>query len=175
MVMAFPFLLYFLAQFVLPALNQKEKRFVLPGVGMGFALFLSGVYFCFHFLLPATLKWLYYDSKGMGFGPEWRAGEYFAFSTHFVLIFGLIFELPVVVIALVQTGLLEAKTLRRTRAYAFVVILVAGMIIAPAPDPISMCIVAGPMLALYEICIWIAWGMEKRQEHLAARTARRLS
>lgn len=169
---SFPFLLYFLAQFVLPALNQQERRFVLPGVGMGFALFLSGAAFCFQFMLPATLRWLYYDSKEMGFGPDWRAGDYFAFSTHFVLIFGLIFELPVVIIALIQLGIVEAITLRRTRAYAFVIILIAAIIIAPAADPISMFIVAGPMLLLYEGCIWLAWGLEKRQRRLAMRPTR---
>lgn len=170
--LAFPLLLYFLAQFVLPALNAKEKKYVLPGVALSFALFLSGAFFCFHFLLPATLRWLYYDSKGMGFGPDWRAGEYFAFSTHFVVIFGLIFELPVAVIGLIKLGIVEAMTLRRTRAYAMVVILVAGIIIAPAADPISMMIVAGPMLLLYEMCIWLAWGMEKREKRLAMRPTR---
>jgi sec-independent protein translocase protein TatC len=173
-ILSFPLLLFFLAQFVLPALNQQERRYVIPGVGVGFALFLSGASFCFWFILPATLKWLHYDSTRMGFDPNWRAGDYFSFSTHFVLIFGMMFELPVVIMALLKIGILDASMLRRTRAYAFVIILVAAMIIAPAADPISMFIVAGPMLILYEACIWLAWVLERRERRLAMRATRTL-
>jgi sec-independent protein translocase protein TatC len=172
-IIAFPLLLYFLLQFVLPALSAREKRYLLPAISIGFGLFLAGAFFCFKYILPATLHWLYYDSKHMGFAPDWRANAYFSFATQFVLIFGLMFELPVVIMGLIKMGLLEASTLRRTRAYAFVIILVAAMIIAPTPDPITMGIVAGPMLVLYELCIWLAWGLEQREKRLAMRPTRR--
>ena len=171
-VFAFPFLSYFFAQFVLPALSAQEKRYVLPLVLVGFSLFLSGVLFCFKYILPATLLWLYHDQQQMGFGPDWRATDYFSFATQFVVIFGLMFELPVVVVALVKLGILQASTLRRTRAYALVIILVASLIIAPSPDPGTWAIVAGPMLILYELCIWLAWGLEKREQRLAMRPTR---
>ena len=161
-ILSFPILLYFLAGFVLPALTAKERSFVLPAIGVSFALFLSGVSFCFFYVLPLSLRWLYYDSRHMGFNPEWTVSEYFSFATQFVLIFGLSFELPVVVIALVQFGLLKAGTLRSTRAYAMVIILVFATILAPSADPITMGIVAAPMLILYELCIWIAYWMERR-------------
>ena len=161
-ILSFPLLLYFLAGFVLPALTAKERSFVLPAIGVSFALFLSGVSFCFFYVLPLSLRWLYYDSRHMGFNPQWTVSEYFSFATQFVLIFGLSFELPVVVIALVQFGLLKAGTLRSTRAYAMVIILVFATILAPSADPITMGIVAAPMLILYELCIWIAYWMERR-------------
>ena len=160
-IISFPLLLYFLAGFVLPALTAKERSFVLPAIGVSFALFLSGVSFCFFYVLPLSLRWLFYDSISMGFKPQWTVGEYFSFATQFVLIFGLSFELPVVVIALVQFGLLKAGTLRSTRAYAMVIILVFATILAPSADPITMGIVAAPMLILYEACIWIAYWMER--------------
>lgn len=163
-ILSFPLLLYFLAGFVLPALTAKERSFVLPAIGVSFALFLGGVAFCFFYVLPLSLRWLYYDSRHMGFNPEWTISEYFSFATQFVLIVGLSFELPVVVIALVQFGLLKAGTLRSTRAYAVVLILVFATILAPSTDPMTMGIVAAPMLILYEACIWIAYAMERRAQ-----------
>ena len=171
-VLSFPLQLYFLAGFVLPALTGKERAFVLPAIGVSFGLFLTGAFFCFHFVLPLTLRWLYYDSVHMGLDPEWTISDYISFATQFILIFGLSFELPVVVIALVQFGLLKASTLRSTRAYAVVLILGFSAFVAPSPDPLTMGIVAGPMYILYEACIWIAYGMERRANRRAMHPTR---
>ena len=169
-VLTFPLQLYFLAGFVLPALSQKEKAYVLPIIGATFTLFLGGVLFCFDYILPLTLRWLFYDAQHMGFDPGWTVTTYFGFATQFVLIFGISFELPVAVILLVKIGILSAATLRRTRAYAMVVILALGTIIAPSPDPITMMVVAGPMLLLYEGSIWIAWWIERGEQRRLARS-----
>ncbi len=171
-VVSFPLQLYFLAGFVLPALTGKERAFVLPAIGVSFGLFLLGAFFCFHFVLPLTLRWLYYDSVHLGLDPEWTISDYISFATQFILIFGLSFELPVVVIALVQFGLLKAKTLRSTRAYAVVLILGFAAFVAPSPDPMTMAIVAGPMYILYEACIWIAYAMERHADRRAMRPTR---
>ncbi len=171
-VLSFPFQLYFLAGFVLPALSQKEKAYVLPAIAFSTALFLTGAYFCFGFVLPATLKWLWYDAKHMGFDPTWTVGTYFSFATQFVLIFGLSFELPVVVFLLVQLGLLSAEILRKTRIYAFFIIMLLAAFIAPSPDPMTMGVVAGPMLLLYEGCIWLAWWLDRRQQRRLMKPTR---
>jgi sec-independent protein translocase protein TatC len=171
-VLSFPLQLYYLAGFVLPALNPNEKVYVLPAILLSFGLFLSGVFFCFHWVLPATLHWLFYDAKHMGFRPDWTVGTYFSFATQFVLIFGLSFELPVVVIALVKLKILSASVLRKTRAYAMILILALASFIAPTPDPVTMAIVAGPMLVLYEACIWIAWWMERHARKQIMRPTR---
>ncbi len=173
-VLTFPFQLYFLAGFVLPALSQKEKAYVLPIIGSTFALFLGGVLFCFNYILPLTLRWLRYDNIHMGFDPNWTVGLYFSFATQFVLIFGLSFELPVLVVVLVKIGLLSAATLRSTRAYAIIAILALGTLIAPSPDPITMMVVAGPMILLYEGSIWVAWWMERGNQRRLASPAPRL-
>ena len=160
-VLSFPLLLYFVADFVLPALTEKEKGFVLPGVGVSFALFLTGVLFCFKVVLPMTLNWLWNDQKNMGMQSDWTVAYYIGFATQFVLIFGLTFELHLVVIALVKMGLLNSGLLRRTRAYAVALILIGAAFIAPSADPVTMGVFAGPMYALYELCIWIAVWMER--------------
>lgn len=171
-VLSFPFHLYFLAGFVLPALSQQEKSYVLPAIGFSFLLFLTGAYFCFGFVLPATLKWLWNDAKHMGFDPTWTVGAYFSFATQFVLIFGLSFELPVVVLVLVKLGLLNADMLRKTRIYAFFLIMILAAFLAPSPDPMTLAVVAGPMLLLYEGCIWLAWWLDRRQKRNLIRPTR---
>ncbi len=167
-IISFPLLAYFLADFVLPALTQKEKALVLPGVGVAFALFLAGVLFCFKVVLPMTLRWLWNDQYYMGMSPDWTVSAYVSFATQFVVIFGLTFDLPVVVVALVKIGVLNAGILRRTRAYAVAVILIFAAFVAPSADPVTMGVFAGPMFALYELCIWIAWWMERAERRRAA-------
>ena len=167
-IISFPLLAYFLADFVLPALTQREKALVLPGVGVAFALFLVGVLFCFKVVLPMTLRWLWYDQQYMGMSPDWTVSAYIGFATQFVVVFGLTFDMPVVVIAFVKIGLLNAGMLRRTRAYAVAIILIFAAFIAPSADPVTMGVFAGPMFLLYELCIWIAYGMERAERRRLA-------
>jgi sec-independent protein translocase protein TatC len=163
-VLSFPILLYFLAQFVLPALTRQEKKYVLPGIGVGFGLFLTGVMFSYFFVLPKALAFFFKDAKSLEWSPMWTVREYFSFVTQITLAFGLSFELPVVVLALVYLGFLSFSFLNRTRAYAVVVVLVVAMIIAPTPDILTFLSLGGPMCLLYEACIWLAWLMEKRRK-----------
>ncbi len=172
-IISFPLLAYFLADFVLPALTQKEKALVLPGVGVAFALFLAGVLFCFKVVLPMTLHWLWFDQIHMGMSPDWTVSAYISFATQFVVVFGLTFDLPVVVIALVRIGLLNSGMLRRTRAYAVAIILIFAAFVAPSADPVTMGVFAGPMFLLYELCIWIAYWMERAERQRQKAEGRR--
>lgn len=167
-IISFPLLIYYLADFVLPALTASEKKLVLPGVGVAFGLFLTGVLFCFKVVLPMTLRWLWFDQINMGMSPDWTVGLYIGFATQFVVIFGLTFDLPVLVIALVKIGLLNATLLRRTRAYAVAIILIFAAFVAPSGDPITLGVFAGPMYLLYELCIWIAYYMERAEKRRLA-------
>ena len=163
-VLSFPVLLYFLAQFVLPALTRQEKRYVLPAIGVGFGLFLTGVMFSYSFVLPKALAFFFKDAQSLEWSPMWTVREYFSFVTQITLAFGLAFELPVVVLALVHLGFLSFKFLNATRAYAVVIILVVAMIISPTPDILTFLSLGAPMCLLYEACIWLAWVMEKRRK-----------
>jgi len=161
-VIAFPLLLYFLAEFVLPALNAVEKRFLFPAIAGSFGLFLLGVLVCYFWLLPKTILFFFRDTRSLGWTPTWTVQEYYSFVTKFVLGFGLAFELPVVVLALVYFGLITYKFMARTRPYAVVLIFILAAIIAPTPDLLTLIAMALPMSLLYESCIWIAWLMERR-------------
>ena len=163
MVLSFPLLLYFLAEFVLPALTAVEKRFLFPAIGVSFALFLLGVFVCYFWLLPKTILFFFRDTENLGWAPTWTVQQYYSFVTRFTIGFGLAFELPVVVLALVRFGLITYKFMARTRPYAVVLIFILATIITPTPDILTLIALALPMCLLYESCIWIAWLMERRQ------------
>jgi sec-independent protein translocase protein TatC len=161
-VLSFPLLLYFIAEFVLPALTAMEKRFVLPAILVSFALFLFGVIVCYLWLLPKTILFFFRDTESLGWAPTWTVQEYYSFVTRFTIGFGLTFELPVVVLALVRFGLVTYKFMARTRPYAIVLIFIIASIITPTPDILTLIAMGLPMCLLYESCIWIAWFMQRR-------------
>jgi sec-independent protein translocase protein TatC len=162
LVLSFPLLLYFVAEFVLPALTAVEKQFLLPAIFVSFGLFLLGVLVCYFWLLPKTILFFFRDTESLGWTPAWTVQQYYSFVTRFVIGFGLAFELPVVVLALVRFGLITYKFMARTRPYATVLIFVLATIIAPTPDLLTLIAMGLPMCLLYESCIWIAWAMERR-------------
>ncbi len=167
-VLSFPLLLYFIAQFVLPALTAVEKRFLLPAIAVSFALFLIGVASCYWWLLPKTILFFFRDTQSLGWTPTWTVQEYYSFVTRFVLGFGLAFELPVVVLALVRFGLVTYAFMARTRPYAIVLIFILATIITPTPDVLTLIAMSLPMCLLYESCIWIAFFMQRKAERDAA-------
>ena len=162
-VISFPLLLYFVAEFVLPALTALEKRFVFPAIAASFGLFLLGVMVCYFWLLPKTILFFFRDTQSLGWAPTWTVQQYYSFVTRFTIGFGLAFELPVVVLALVRFGLITYRFMARTRPYAVVLIFILATIITPTPDILTLAAMALPMVLLYETCIWIAWFMERRQ------------
>ena len=162
-VLSFPLLLYFLAEFVLPALTAVEKRFLFPAIGVSFALFLLGVSVSYFWLLPKTILFFFRDTESLGWAPTWTVQQYYSFVTRFTIGFGLAFELPVLVLALVRFGLITYKFMARTRPYAVVLIFILATIITPTPDILTLVAMALPMCLLYESCIWIAWLMERRR------------
>jgi hypothetical protein len=102
----------------------------------------------------------------MGISNDWRIGYYISFATTFVLIFGLAFELPVVVMTLVKIGLLSHSMMRETRSYAILAIFVIAALITPTPDMMTLSLLAVPMVILYEICIWLSYFHEKKVQKL---------
>ena len=162
-IISFPFLLYFILQFVLPGLKKNERKALWPALIIGFGLFLTGVFFCYFLVLPKALDFFFTYSSGMGVENEWRIGDYITFTTQFTLIFGLAFELPVVVMTLVKMGLLSYQTMSNTRSYAVLTIFVVGAIITPTGDALTLSLLAIPMCLLYEMCIWLAYFNRKKE------------
>ena len=117
-------------------------------------------------MLPNVLTFFYEWGKSMGISNDWRIGYYISFATTFVLIFGLAFELPVVVMTLVKIGLLSHSMMRETRSYAILAIFVIAALITPTPDMMTLSLLAVPMVILYEICIWLSYFHEKKVQKL---------
>lgn len=162
-VLAFPFLLFFLTQFIVPALNEVEKRMIFPAAGIGFGLFLVGVLFGYFVVLPQALNFFFVDSQRMSWQPMWTVREYYSFATQFIIAFGLSFELPVVIIVLVKLGFVTSHSLRQSRSFAVVAILIFAAIITPTQDIFTLVLMGGPMYLLFEACIVIASIMERRE------------
>lgn len=167
-IVSFPILLYFLAEFVLPALTAMEKRFVFPAILVSFGLFLTGVLTAYYWLLPKTILFFFHDTQSLGWAPTWTVQEYYSFVTRFTIGFGVAFELPVAVMALVRFGLITYEFMARTRPYAIVLIFILATIISPTPDVLTMIAMAMPMCLLYESCIWLTWFLRRKEQKAIA-------
>ncbi|MBT5846697.1 MAG: twin-arginine translocase subunit TatC [Verrucomicrobiales bacterium] len=161
---AIPFILFFVAQFVLPALRVKEKKWVFRLAGMGTILFLIGVAFCYVVIMQVAL-WASVGFAGMlGFGAdEWMAEEYIGFVCKFMVGMGLAFEMPMILLFLVKIGILNYEKLSSLRMYAVVANIILAAVITPTGDPVTLALVAVPMQLLYEMSTVIAWFMGRKQ------------
>ena len=166
-VLAAPFLLYFIASFVFPALRIKERKYVYRALFIGGGLFLIGVSFCYFVLMPVALAASQMYSQWLGLGAfQWRAEEYISFVCKFMLGMGLGFELPVVILTLVKIGVLDYAMLRGMWRYMIVIVLVLGAVLT-TPEVVTQILMAVPLYMLYEITVWIAWYWERRDRKRA--------
>jgi len=158
LVLALPFMLYFIGQFVMPALKVKEREFVLRAISIGGVLFLLGMVFCYFVMLKVALGATVQFSNWLGFGAdEWRAEDYITFVCIFLLVMGVSFELPILILALVKIGLLDFQKLNAFRSYWVVIELVICAFLTPSGDPFTMFLMAIPLHLLYEISTGISW------------------
>ena len=165
-ILSFPLLLLFLLQFVLPGLRDSERKILWPAMGIGFGLFLTGVVFSYSMVLPRALQFFAEWNYAHGFENTWMLGDYITFATRFILIFGISFELPVVVMALVKLDFLSYKVMSGTRKHALIAIAIFSAVITPTQDVLTLLLLAGPLYVLYEICIWLAYMLEKKERQL---------
>ncbi len=157
MVLAAPFIFYFVAVFVFPALKMKERKYVYRGLGFGVGLFMTGVAFCYFVLMPFALAASQKYSNWLGFGAfQWRAEDYISFVCKFMLGMGIGFEMPVVILTLVKIGVLNYGILSKGRRYMIVVNLFLGAVLT-TPEVLTQVVMFIPLQLLYEVSIWIAW------------------
>ncbi|PWU11629.1 MAG: twin-arginine translocase subunit TatC [Verrucomicrobia bacterium] len=165
---ASPFILFFIASFVFPALKMKERKYIYRGLFYGIGLFLSGVAFCYFALMPIALVASFRYTGWMGIGvPQWRAEEYISFVCKFMLGMGLGFEMPVILLVLVKIGILNYSMLSKARRYVIILNFLLGAILT-TPEILTQVLMAFPLQVLYEITIWIAWYWERREKRREA-------
>jgi sec-independent protein translocase protein TatC len=165
LIFSLPFILYFIAEFVLPALTKREKRLLFPGFALGLIFFLAGAAASYFYLMPQMIVFFYKDAKGLNIDPFWTWKNYISVFTWLTIGFGLMCELPLIVLLLAAVGIINYKMLASTRRYAFIGILVLAAVVAPTPDPVTFITLAGPVLLMYEGCIWIVWLLESRRRN----------
>ncbi len=150
--------------FIAPGLYAHEKKFAIPFVALGSLFFIGGALFGHYVLF--RVAWGFFGSFGaateyLEFTP--RIQPAFTLYVRLVLACGVIFQLPTIVFFLARMGVASSRFLIRNFKYAFLLCFVVAAILTPTPDPVTMTVMAGPMLALYVLSIGIAWVFQKRK------------
>ena len=148
--LAMPVVLYEIYAYIDPALHPNERRFALTLGPFVLLLFVAGMLFCYFVLLPNALHFL------LNFGSEvidnqLRASEYLSFVTLFIVGMGVIFEMPVIIYALIRIGIVQRSWLTARRRYVFLLCFIIAAVLTPTPDPFNQSLVALPIYLLFEL------------------------
>lgn len=155
LVLIIPVILYQLWAFVSPGLKENEQKATLAYIPIAFLLFLAGIAFSYFILLPFVISFMGQMADRLEINEMYGINEYFSFLFQLTIPFGLLFQLPVVVMFLTRLGVVTPAFLRKIRKYAYFALLVIAGIITP-PELTSHLFVTVPMLILYEISITIS-------------------
>ena len=151
-ILSCPFWLYHLWKFLSPALYKNEKKYGLAFIFSGSALFLSGVAFVYFMVYPIAFDFLLSFGQGQDQALI-TVNEYLSFFIKTTFLFGLAFEIPLILTLLGILGIVTADFLAENRRYAFLILSFTSALMTP-PDPLSMLMMSFPMIFLYEISIW---------------------
>ncbi len=154
-----PIILFQAWGFVSPALYGHEKKYFLPIVTASILLFFVGAVFAYTLVIPFGLQFLL-SFQTESLKPILDISSYVSFLTGMLLAFGILFDFPVVLIGLVKLGVVSHRALAKSRKIAFVLIFVAAALLTPSPDPVSQCLLAFPLILLFEISLFISARVE---------------
>lgn len=153
-VLSLPIVLWQLYAYVLPAFSQAERRTVLPLLLLFPVLFVAGLAFAYFVVMPAAVNFLLNFNDGQ-FNIQLRARDYYSFFSMTMIACGLIFQLPLVIIAVTRLGIVRVEQLTENRRYAYLVIAILAAAL-PGVDPVTMLIEMVPLLVLFELSILLA-------------------
>ncbi|MCW2967238.1 MAG: tatC, partial [Solirubrobacteraceae bacterium] len=165
--LALPFILFQLYGFVLPAFTPRERRAVLPLMVMIPMLFVAGVAFAYFVALPRAADFLL-NFNSAHFDIQLRAQDYYSFSVTFLAAIGLLFQVPIGVLALTRLGIISVAQLRKNRGYVILGCAVVAAVATPTPDPVTMLVTMAPLLVLFELSILLAALLERRRRSAEA-------
>jgi sec-independent protein translocase protein TatC len=159
--LSLPFILYQIWKFVAPGLLEHEKKYTVPFL-IGAAVLFYGGGVIFYCVLPFVMHFLLSFARG-GIKAQLSVGYYVAFCVRLMIAFGLVFQLPIVVVFLTQLRLVSSRLLVKHFRYAVVLSFVVAAVLTPTTDPVSLVAMVLPMLLLYGLSILAAKGVELRQ------------
>lgn len=162
--MAMPFMLFFVGQFVSPALSERELSAVRPVCLTAVALFLMGSVFSFYLLVPSTIRVAWEINQFLGYKTLWTPESYLSLVMWLVGGVGASFEFPLLIVLAVYIGFLQVATLRKYRRHAIIVILVIAAVVTPTPDPVTQLMMATPLYVLFELAIIAGARVERKRQ-----------
>src|ERR687897_1291118 len=154
LLLALPVILYQLYAYVLPAFSDAERRVVLPFLLAVPFLFIAGVVFAYFVVIPAATQFLL-NFNSSEFNIEVRAREYYSFFALSCIAIGILFQIPIGVLAVTRLGIVTPERLARNRRYAVLIIAVVAMLL-PGTDPVTMLIAMAPLVLLFEVSLLLA-------------------
>jgi sec-independent protein translocase protein TatC len=166
LLLALPFLLFQAYAFVLPAFSPAERRVALPMMLMVPVLFIAGVAFGYFVALPRAVDFLQ-NFNNQSFDILIRASDYYKFSVVLLALIGLLFQIPVGVLAVTRLGIISGKQLAKNRGYVILALSIVAAVATPTPDPVTMLVAMAPLVVLFELSVIMARIVERR----AARKA----
>lgn len=161
-VISMPIIFYQIWAFIAPGLLKKEKKYVVPVILFATLSFLAGSSFAYFIIVPYALEFF------LSLAPPSVTNNiaidfYFGFIIRIILVFGVVFELPVLSLFLTKIGLLTPQFLRKYRRYAIIIVFIAAALLTP-PDPTTQIMLGIPLVILYEVTIWISYFFYKKKE-----------
>lgn len=166
-ILSLPFFLFFIGQFVAPALTKREMKVLLPTALAALLLFLAGATFSYFLLVTSTIRVAFELNEMLGYQVFWTADKYYSLLMWMVLGVGASFEFPLLIVLATYMGLVEVATLKRYRRHAIVVFFIIAAIVTPTPDPFTQTIFAVPLILLYEAAIWVSAFVGRRRAQSA--------
>jgi sec-independent protein translocase protein TatC len=168
-IIAAPVVIWQLWSFILPALTKSEKKMVYLVAVPSILLFACGVAFAFYVVLPLCLKFLFFIGNDVVDTVQSAIGDYLGFVTAFLITFGCVFQLPIVLLVLIRLDIVSPAALGKYRKYAFFIIVVVAVILSPTPDLATQALMVTPMYLLYEMSIWLGYLVIRRRRKRLAR------
>jgi sec-independent protein translocase protein TatC len=167
LIISMPVILYQAYAYLLPALTTRERRYLVPFLILAPGLFIAGVVFGYFVVLPAATKFLL-NFNDAQFNIQVRARDYYSFFTLTLAVMGLIFELPIAILAVTRLGIITPEQLSKNRRYAYVILAVVAMLL-PGTDPVSMLLELVPLILLYEGSVLLARAFGRPPDEAADR------
>jgi sec-independent protein translocase protein TatC len=166
LLISLPIILWQAYAFVLPAFSPAERRVALPLMLMVPFLFICGVAFGYFVALPRAINFLQ-NFNDQSFDILIRAADYYKFSVVLLVVIGLLFQIPVGVLAVTRLGVVSPRQLAKNRGYVILLLAVIAAVATPTPDPVTMLIAMAPLVVLFELSIILARIVERRAESRA--------
>ena len=158
---ASPVIFYQLWKFISPGLYENERRSIWPFVIISSVLFITGAIFCYTVVFPYAFQF-FMSFATEEITPMLKLNEYLSFSSMLLFAFGVVFEMPLVLVFLGRLGVVTSQGLRKKRKYA-ILIMFAGAAFFTPPDVVSQVLMAVPLMVLYEISIWMVAAAQKKK------------